>query len=118
VDLGLAQAPGMPPMPAGPFRGTLAYAAPELARGEAFDARADLFSLAASLLHVACGEPPRAGAGEAAMLVAAGEHPLGPWAERAAAGLGAAASQALVACCELDPVRRPASAAQVAATLG
>jgi serine/threonine-protein kinase len=118
VDFGLAQAPGMPPMPPGPFRGTLVYAAPEVARGEPFDARADLFSAAASLLHVACGEPPRAHATEAAMLVAAGEEPVTPWAERAAAGLPVAAAQALVACCELDPGRRPVSATQVAGALG
>ena len=117
LDLGLAHAPGMPPMPPGPFRGTLLYAAPEGARGEALEARSDLFSLAASMLHVASGEAPRAHASEAAMLLAAGEEPLGPWAERAARGLAAPVATALVACCELVTSRRPASAAEIAGTL-
>src|ERR1019366_2136298 len=68
VDLGLALAPTIPPLPAGPFRGTLLYAAPEVARGEPYDARADLFAMAASLLRVWSGEAPRGQTTEAAML--------------------------------------------------
>jgi serine/threonine protein kinase len=84
VDFGLARAPSRPLMPAGPFRGTLVYAAPEVARGEPFDGRADLFSMAASLLHVWSGEAPRPPGPDAAMLVAAGEQGIEAWAERAA----------------------------------
>jgi serine/threonine protein kinase len=108
VDLGLARALDEPAPPPGPFRGTLRYAAPEVARGAAPDARSDAFSLAASLLHVWSGEPPRDRPSEAAMLLAAGDEPLTAWANAAARGLGPAVAQVLVACCAFDPAARPA----------
>jgi serine/threonine protein kinase len=107
LDFGLAFWPGAPPMPAGPFRGTLLYAAPEVARGETPDARSDAFALAASLLHVASGEPPRKAEPQAAMLLAAGEEPIEPWARRAAAALPAALGKALVAYCAFERDARP-----------
>jgi serine/threonine protein kinase len=106
IDFGLALGPSMPPMPAGPFRGTLIYAAPEVARGEPFDARADVFALAASLLHVWSGESPRAFAGEGAMLRVAGEEGIEAWAERAARGLALGVARRLVACCAFDAKER------------
>jgi serine/threonine protein kinase len=106
VDFGLALGPSMPPMPAGPFRGTLAYAAPEVARGEPFDASADLFAMAASLLHVWSGEPPRSLAPEAAMLRAAGEEGIEAWAERASCGLEGAVARRLMRCCAFDAKER------------
>jgi eukaryotic-like serine/threonine-protein kinase len=106
LDFGLASWPEAPPMPAGPFRGTLLYAAPEVARGEAPDARSDAFALAASLLHVASGEPPRGTATQAAMLLSAGEQPIEPWARRAAASLPAEVARALVACCAFEREQR------------
>lgn len=104
LDFGLAVWPGAPAMPPGPFRGTLLYAAPEVARGEAPDARSDAFALAASLLHAASGEPPRAEGTQAAMLLAAGEQTIEPWARRAASALVLAAplAAALVACCAFE----------------
>ena len=102
VDFGLALAPSMPPLPAGPFRGTLVYAAPEVARCEPFDARADLFALAASLLHVWSGEAPRAKASDAAMLLGAGEQGIEGWAARAARGLSPELARRLVAGCSFD----------------
>jgi serine/threonine-protein kinase len=107
VDFGLARWSGAPPMPAGAFRGTLLYAAPEVARSEAFDARADVFALAASLLHVHGGEPPRAPSNAAAMLLAAGDAPIDGWAERAASDLRAPLRATLLACCAFDAARRP-----------
>jgi serine/threonine protein kinase len=107
VDFGLALAAGMPPMPAGPFRGTSAYAAPEVARGEPFGAPADVFGMAASLLFLASGEPPRTDAPEAAMILRAAEEPVTAWALRAAARLDPALGRALVACCAFDARERP-----------
>ncbi|MGH7295554.1 MAG: protein kinase domain-containing protein, partial [Polyangiaceae bacterium] len=107
VDFGLALGPGMPAMPPGPFRGTLAYAAPEVARGEPCCARADLFAMAATLLHVASGEPPRRAPTGAAMLLSAAEVPIEPWASGAANGLDLTTARALVACCAFDPALRP-----------
>jgi len=106
VDFGLALAPSMPALPAGPFRGTLVYAAPEVARGEPFDARADLFAMAASLLHVWSGEAPRAQTSDAAMLLAAGEQGIEGWAERAAGGLSPEVARRLVASCSFDARER------------
>lgn len=106
VDFGLALAPRMPPMPPGPFRGTLAFAAPEAARGEPLDARADVFSLAASVLFAACGVPPRAGTEPAAVLLSAAEQPIDAWALRAASTLEPELGRALVACCAFDPGER------------
>jgi serine/threonine protein kinase len=109
VDFGLAQGAGLRPMPPGPFRGTLVYAAPEVARGEPFDARADVFALAASLLHAAGGTAPRAHADASAMLLAAGEEPLDAWAERAARALPERIARTLVRCCAFDASDRPPS---------
>jgi serine/threonine protein kinase len=114
VDFGLARASFLPPMPPGPFRGTLAFAAPEVARGEPFDERADLFSMAACLLYTWSGQMPRTQESDAAMLVAAGEESVQPWAERAARGLVPGLARALVACCAPEPAARPPRAGVLA----
>ena len=106
VDFGLALAPMMPTLPRGPFRGTLLYAAPEVARGEPFDRRADLFAMAASLLHVWSGEAPRLQATDGAMLLVAGEQGIEAWAERAARGLAPEVARTLVMRCSFDAKRR------------
>src|SRR5262249_36534793 len=51
----------------GAFRGTVAYVAPEVARGEPPTAASDLFSLAAVLLYAATAKPPRSGSSFAAL---------------------------------------------------
>jgi len=117
LDFGLAVWPGAPPMPAGPFRGTPAYAAPELARGEPFDARVDLFGLAATLLHAASGRSPRPQDSEAAVLLAAGEQDVSAWATAAARDLPPHVADALVRCCAFEADARPSSAAEVRAQL-
>lgn len=118
LDFGLALYPGAPAMPVGPFRGSPVYAAPELARGEPFDARADLFGLAATLLHVASATSPRPQESEAAVLLAAGDDDLSPWAERAARGMPPPAAALLRQCCAFEARARPASAREALSLLG
>lgn len=93
----------------GAFRGTIAYAAPEVARGERPSPRSDLFSLAATLLHAVTGVAPRSGPSLAALLAVAGEEPLlrAEHAQLEARGPGHAA---LLACLAHAPEDRPPSA--------
>jgi serine/threonine protein kinase len=106
----------------GAFRGTVAYAAPEVARGEAPTPRSDLFALAATLLHAVLGAPPRDGPSLAAMLAQAAERPVfdAPHLAHvkdvaiAARGPGHAA---IVRCLAHVPEARPGSARDVLALL-
>jgi serine/threonine-protein kinase len=98
----------------GAFRGTLLYVAPEVARGEPFDARADDFAMAASLVHMATGIPLRAvetqGASTASVLVNAGSRPLDashPWRARVPALFPRAMADTLFRCLAHDPRDRP-----------
>jgi serine/threonine protein kinase len=115
IDFGLARWSGAPRHSMGAFRGTLLYAAPELARGEPIDARADLFAAGASILHAHSGEAPRARPNDAAMLLSAGDEPIDAWATRASEGLPSAVRDALRACCAFDREARPISARELAA---
>jgi serine/threonine protein kinase len=93
----------------GAFRGTIGYAAPELARGERPTPASDLFSLAAVLLYCATGKAPRSGPSFAALLAAAAETPLLGPEHRSLAGRGAG-HRTILECLEHDPARRPGSA--------
>jgi eukaryotic-like serine/threonine-protein kinase len=119
LDFGLAVGRPWPRPPGGEFRGTVLYAAPEIARAEAFDARADLHALAASLLHVAAGVAPRTEGALAAAIAEAAERPLAPWAARAAAaaGLSARVTAVLTQCVAFEPRDRPGTAREAAAAL-
>lgn len=75
LDLGLACWRGAPPRD-GAFRGTIAYAAPEVARGELPTPESDLFSLAASFLRAATGAHPHEERSFAAAIAAVAEIPL------------------------------------------
>ncbi len=99
----------------GAFRGTVAYVAPEQARGERPTRRSDLFALAATLLHAVTGAPPRSGSSFAALLAMAAEAPLPLDASLAARGPGHAA---LAACLAHDPTLRPVSARAVVSMSG
>jgi len=118
LDLELAcwRGGGAGPRADGAFRGTILYAAPEVARGELPDARSDLFSLAASLLHAATGSPARRGPSLAVLLAAAAEEPildgpggLDPAARRTFAERGPVHA-AILACLAHAPSGRPAGA--------
>jgi serine/threonine protein kinase len=92
----------------GAFRGTLAYAAPETARGEAPTVASDLFALAATFLHALDGAAPRSGSSFAALLAAAAERPLLDDHPRLAApGI---AHATLARCLAHEPDERPRSA--------
>jgi serine/threonine protein kinase len=87
---------------------TTAFAAPERARGDAFDERADVFSMAASIVTCATGVPARSfdDLPQAAQLAMAGEKPLDD-------AFVALAPKALRECLAFDPNMRPRGAAAV-----
>lgn len=114
LDLDLAWWRDGPERRDGAFRGTIAYVAPEVARGERPTPASDLFALAATLLHAATGAAPRSGSSFAALLAAAAETPVLDEARARLAERGPGHA-ALVACLAHDPVRRPASARQALA---
>jgi serine/threonine protein kinase len=111
ADFGLASWRDRPRVVDGVFRGTLAYAAPEVARGEPFDQGADLFALAASLLHAATGVPLRdPTAASAVMLVEAGTRPFDashPWHNLARDRVGSRVAEVLFAYLAFDAKDRP-----------
>jgi serine/threonine protein kinase len=105
----------------GAFRGTIGYAAPEIARGEPPSPGSDLFSMAAVLTHAATGVAPRARGNErassfAALLGAAAETAILSPELRALAARGPGHAQ-MVQCLEHDPLLRPASAREALASL-
>ncbi|HEY2368364.1 MAG TPA: hypothetical protein VGH87_18335 [Polyangiaceae bacterium] len=87
---------------------TIGFAAPERARGENFDERADVFSMAATLVAGATGTAPRefGDLPQGAQLAIAGERPLGD-------AFVALAPEALRECLAFDPNMRPRDAAAV-----
>jgi serine/threonine protein kinase len=113
IDFGLAQWRGGGPPSDGATRGTLLYVAPEVARGERFDTRADDFALAAALFTLATGTPLRDARGTAAVLAEAGSkpfdatHPGQTWRDRATELFPRSIADALLACLAFDPRDRP-----------
>lgn len=118
IDFGLSRWRDDPGPPPGAFRGTLAYVAPEVARGQVADGRSDLFALAASLLAAASGEPPRRGSDFAAQLTAAGEVAIDAYAAQASFDLPPEVARVLVACVRFDPRDRPPNAREALVRLG
>lgn len=112
ADFGFASWRGAPPPNDGVFRGTLPYVAPEVARGEPFDASADRFALAASLLFVATAGIPLhpATSSPAVLLVEAGTHALDashPWRSLAPKLFDPELCAWLLGCLAFDPRERP-----------
>lgn len=117
LDLELATWRGGSPPNDGAFRGTIAYCAPETARGESPTVASDLFALAATFLHAITGAAPRTGTSFAALIAAAAEQPLVDdlaWPELAARG---PAHAAILRCLAHAPHERPASARAALALL-
>jgi serine/threonine protein kinase len=120
VDLGAARFAGMDPSLHTEDRGTLPFAAPEIARGEAPPGQAaDVYALAATVLFLATGgEPLSSARDDAAMLLEIGERGLDLARCDRAAGLSDTAKNALKCALALDPAARLATARQLADALG
>ena len=96
--------------------GTAGYMAPEQARAEAVDGRADLFSLGCVLYRICTGQAPFRGATLTAVLTQlATYHPPPP--HDVAPAVPAALSDLVMRLLMKDPASRPASARQVADAL-
>ena len=100
---------------AGTILGTPAYMAPEQARGEAADARADVFALGGLLCALLTGQPPYSGTSALEIIRRAGAADL---AEAYARLDGCGADAELVALCRCclspDPSDRPADGQSLA----
>lgn len=118
VDLGAARFAGMDPALHTSDRGTLPFAAPEVARGEVAPGQAgDVYALAATLIYLATGGPLCAAQNDAAMLLEIGERGLSPALGGLAACLPEAARDALSRATRLDPAERLARARDLAVAL-
>jgi hypothetical protein len=118
LDFGLARAASGDERltQSGAVVGTPAYMAPEQARGEAVDARADLFSLGCVLYRAATGEPPFRGADAMSLLLAVTTQRPRPPRERNPA-VPPALNALILRLLARDPAGRPASARQVVEAL-
>ncbi|HXI02123.1 MAG TPA: serine/threonine-protein kinase, partial [Candidatus Saccharimonadales bacterium] len=101
---------------AGTVLGTAGYMAPEQARGQPVDARADLFALGCVVLEMITGSPPfERGSAVDTLSAILNEDPLS--APPAAGKVGEEAGRVLRHCLEKDPSRRFQSAADAAFAL-
>jgi serine/threonine protein kinase/WD40 repeat protein len=96
----------------GDVLGTPAYMAPEQARGEDVDARADLFSLGCVLYHAATGQAPFRGSTVVNTLLAVAQE-TPPEPRSLVPELPVRVSNLIVRLMEKDRDRRPAGAAEV-----
>jgi WD40 repeat protein len=99
----------------GAVLGTPAYMAPEQARGEPVDFRADVYALGAMLYHVLAGVPPREGS-RADVIAASRGEPMVPIEQRAPGvprDLAAICARALA----IDPAARYPTAGELAEDL-
>ena len=117
TDFGLARLADARSLTAtGALLGTPAYMAPEQVEGRRADARADLYSLGATLYEVLTGVPPFQGPSAMAVLEAAVCQAPAPLRAHAA-GIPPGLEAVVLRCLEKDPARRPASAELLAEAL-
>ena len=113
---GVAATMAGPQTALGSIAGTVRYMSPEQARGQAVDARSDVFSFGVVLYELLAGRVPHDGATSTDVLVAVLQQRPAPVSDYRADT--PPDLQALVArCLEKDPHLRPASATEVAAAL-
>jgi serine/threonine-protein kinase len=99
-----------------PHSGSAAYASPEQARGEAPDARSDVYSLAASAFEMLTGRKPYEAETALGMMVRHMHDPV-PSARAVRPSLGATVDSAIAAGMAKDANERPASAGAFARRL-
>jgi serine/threonine protein kinase len=118
LDFGLARAASQDAAltQEGAIIGTPAYMAPEQARGEAVDARCDLFSLGCVLYRMITGQQPFQGKDTVSTLLAVASHQPAP-PVRLDPGVPQEVSDLVMRLLEKEADRRPASAAAVVETL-
>jgi serine/threonine protein kinase len=111
ADYGLARWRGGGPPQDGAARGTMAFAAPEVARGDRHGARADDFAMAASILYAATGvhlrttrSPPAKLLAEAAEQRFDASH---PWAAKVRELFPPTIAETVLQCLAYEPRDRP-----------
>ncbi len=115
ADTRVATATASPTL-AGAVLGTPAYMSPEQARGEAVDARTDVWAFGCLMYEAVSGRSPFFRPSTAETLGALfGAAP--PFDERRWAGAPAALRALVARCLEKEPARRPASGRELAAAL-
>ncbi len=117
LDFGLAKLAGASVLTqTGTTVGTAHYMSPEQARGEAVDARSDLWSLGAVLYELVAGRPPFRGEYAQAVIYGILNEEPPPLAE-VAPDAPAALAGVVTKCLAKDPAARPAAAWELADAL-
>ncbi|WP_437722336.1 protein kinase domain-containing protein [Sorangium sp. So ce861] len=118
TDFGVARIPGLAGEQAdgAMFKGKLPYMPPELARGEPFDGRADVFSLGLTLLEALLGSRVRKADTQAQLIMRVASTPI-PRARELLPDLCAPLADALDAATEFRVDKRIASAGELAEAL-
>jgi serine/threonine-protein kinase len=114
TDFGVARAAADPSVTqVGAVIGTPRYMSPEQLSGREVDARNDLFSLGVMLYELATGVRPWNGDNPIAIAINQQTTPAKPFAAMVPPSFAAMVAR----CIEIDPAKRPATAAEVAAAI-